>query len=177
VDDLFGKHTFASAVITALETDTKLDKTIRDAALRIAKARGDNPYPLNQEAWAVVQKPGGTADAYALALRKAETAYRGDSGHGPIQTTLGAAQYRAGQYKEAVATLTRADQINQGIPSDLAFLAMARHQLGQEGEARDTLARLGEVLKKPEWVNDTASQAFLREAEELLKAKAPEPRP
>jgi hypothetical protein len=177
LDSLFPKHVFASDVITALLADTKLDRAIRDAAVRIAKARGDNPYVLNQEAWAVVQKPGGDADAYALALRKAETAYRGDSDHGPIRTTLGAAQYRMGQFQESVATLTKADQINQGVPSDLAFLSMAQHQLGREGESRATLTRLREILKKPEWVNDTASQALLREAEELLKAEATEPRP
>jgi WD40 repeat protein/predicted Ser/Thr protein kinase len=177
VDDFFQKHVFSIDVINALLADTKLNKDIRDAALRIAKARGDNPYALNQEAWAVVQKPGGAAVACALALRKAESAYRADSDHGPIQTTLGAAQYRTGQFQEAVATLKKADQVNQGVPGDLAFLAMAQHQLGRSDEARATLARLREVLKKPEWVNDAMSQAFLREAEELLKVGAPESRP
>jgi tetratricopeptide (TPR) repeat protein len=177
VDDLFQKYTFSSAVLTALPAEKGLAPEVRVAALRIAKARGDNPYPLNQQAWTVVQKPGGAADAYALALRKAEAAQRVDPEHGPIQTTLGAAQFRTGQYQEAVATLTKAEQINQGVPSDLAFLAMAQHQLGRAGEAQATLVRLREVLKKPEWVNDATSQALWSEAEELLKAQAPEPRP
>jgi Flp pilus assembly protein TadD len=176
VDDLFQKKTCCSDVIAVLEADTRLDHAVRGAALRIAKARGDNPYRLNQEAWAVVQKPGGAADTYALALRKAETACRVDPDHSPIRTTLGAAQYRTGQFQEAVATLTKADQFNQGVPGDLAFLAMAQHQLGRADEAQATLARLREVLKKPEWVNNAASQAFLREAEERLNGKAPESR-
>jgi hypothetical protein len=177
LDDLARKHSFSSDMIAALRADTSLTPEVRAAALRIAQARGDNPYRLNAQAWAVIQKPGGVADAYALALRKAKIAYQGDSDHGPILTTLGAAQYRTGQYPEAVDTLTKADQLNQGVPGDLAFLTMAQHQLDRADEARATLTRLREALKKPEWVNDTVSQALLSEAQELLNAKAPGPRP
>jgi Flp pilus assembly protein TadD len=177
LDRLFQKHVFASDVIDALLADTKLDRAVHAAALRIAKARGDNPYPLNQEAWAVVQKPGATADASALALRKAETAHRVDPEHGPIQTTLGAAQYRTGQFKDAVATLTKAESVNKGAPRDLAFLAMAQHQLGRTDDARTTLARLQQLLAKSESADDAVAKALFREAETLLKDRALESRP
>jgi WD40 repeat protein len=177
VDDLFGKHTFSSEVIGALEADRKLAPAVHRAALGITKARGDNPYPLNQEAWAVVQKPGAPADVYALALRKAETAYRVDSDHGPIRTTLGAARYRTGKYQEAVDTLTAAIQTDKGAPADLAFLAMAQYRLGRPGEARAALSRLRQALTEPEGANDPAAKTLLREVEELLKVGAPEPSP
>jgi hypothetical protein len=58
------------------------------------------------------------------------------------------------------------------FPDDLAFLAMARHQLGQKDEAKATLARLREVLKPPRRGINPDAAGFLREAEELIEGKA-----
>jgi eukaryotic-like serine/threonine-protein kinase len=176
VDGLAQKHSFAGDVIAALEADPHLAPDVRSAAQRLARVRGDNPYQLDGQAWAVVQKPGGPADAYALALRKAETAYRVDQNDGRILTTLGAAQYRAGRYLEAVATLTRAESISRGTPGDCAFLALAQHQLGREEEARAALVRLREILKRPEWINDAMAQTLLNEVAEGVNVNGQERR-
>ena len=93
--------------------------------------------------------------SYAQALRYAEAACRLEPGNGNHLNTLGVAQYRAGRYQEALATLTRSDQIKSKVPngspapSDLAFLAMAQHRLGKKAEARATLARLIQAMKDP----------------------------
>jgi hypothetical protein len=92
---------------------------------------------------------------------------------------LGLAQYRAGQFREALATLTQAEPLNakvfQGsIPRDLAFLTMAHYQLGQKDQARTALSRLRERMKEPRWANDAESQAFLHEAQALLQANTME---
>ena len=52
------------------------------------------------------------------ALRLAEAACRLEPKHGYYVNTLGVAQYRAGQYAEALATLTRSEPLNTaaGIP-------------------------------------------------------------
>jgi Flp pilus assembly protein TadD len=55
--------------------------------------------------------------------------------------TLGVAQYRVGQYQTALDTLLRADKMNQGIPEDVAFLAMAHHRLGHKEQAQAALKR------------------------------------
>lgn len=78
-------------------------------------------------------------------------------------------RYRVSQYRQAIATLLRADRMNGGIPGDLAFLAMAYHKLGQIEEARDSLNRLREAMMKPEWATNGEARSFLREAEELLQ--------
>ena len=63
--------------------------------------------------------------------------------------TLGVAQYRCGLIAKALAILTRSNDLNkEKEPADLAFLALAQHRLGQSEKARDTLARLREVMKK-----------------------------
>jgi hypothetical protein len=56
-------------------------------------------------------------------------------------------------------------------PTDLAFLAMAQHQLGMKDEAKATLGLLREVMKQERWAKDAERQGFLREAEELIEGK------
>jgi hypothetical protein len=71
---------------------------------------------------------------------------------------------------EALATLTRSNDLNkEKEPADLAFLALAQSRLGQSEKARSTLARLREVMKSPERAEDQEGQAFLREAETIIR--------
>jgi hypothetical protein len=85
-----------------------------------------------------------------------------------------------------LSTLTKSEKLNAaqaGLqPADLAFLAMAQHQLVRKDEARATLGRLRGVMKKPQWLQKIMPQqdwttnpeamAFLREAEELIEGEA-----
>ena len=57
-----------------------------------------------------------------------------------------------------------------GIPTDVAFIAMAHHELGQADRARSALVRLGELMQKPPNVADEENQSFLREAELTIGA-------
>jgi uncharacterized protein HemY len=86
--------------------------------------------------------------------------------------TLGIAYYRVGQYQDSLDTLERCNKFrNQSMPEDLAFLAMAQHQLGQKERAQETFVRLCETMKQPRWAEDAEAQGFLREAEQVLKTK------
>jgi hypothetical protein len=92
--------------------------------------------------------------------------------NGVFLRTLGVARYRVGQYREAVATLAHADELNavrfqDSLPSNLAFLALAQHRLGQTETARATLSRLRAAMKKPQWAKNQQAQDLLREAEVL----------
>jgi hypothetical protein len=53
---------------------------------------------------------------------------------------------------------------------NLAFLAMAHHQLGDKDQAQALLERLRVLAKFPYWQNRPDAQAFWREAEALLAA-------
>jgi hypothetical protein len=79
------------------------------------------------------------------------------------------AQYRTGHYKEALTTLSKSHEVNARRPSvqasDLAFLAMTRHQLGQTEEAAALLPRLREAVSR---AGSADGRAFLREAEALI---------
>jgi hypothetical protein len=84
---------------------------------------------------------------------------------------LGVALYRCGCYREAQDTLTKSAEMNHGAAADLAFLAMTQHRLGRKEAAHATLTRLREGISAAP--PNSESQAFLREAEELLGAEAP----
>jgi len=93
---------------------------------------------------------------------------------GTFLNTLGVALYRVGQYAESLRTLHRSDELNSkrsgnSLPSDIAFQAMAHHQLGEKDKAAELLARLREEMKQVRWADDAESQGFLREAEKLIE--------
>jgi hypothetical protein len=109
-------------------------------------------------------------------LRYAEAAARVSPEDLNILNSLGVAQYRAGKHQMAAETLAHCDrQRKQPEPADLAFLAMAQHRLGQHQEAQATLKRLRTTMKEPRHAKNEESQAFLREAEELLQPESAAP--
>jgi hypothetical protein len=58
-------------------------------------------------------------------------------------------------------------------PADVAFLAMANFGLGQKEKAQQLLDELRQLMKKPQWAQNSEAKGFLREAEELLAGKPP----
>jgi hypothetical protein len=176
VHGLFVELGLRDEVLASLRRDASLDEAERAFALQVAQTHSQNAQQLNGLAWDVVKARGGDKEAYALALGQATGAFREEPKSGYILNTLGVAQYRVGQYAAALATLTESEKLNtvafKGTqPADLAFQAMAQHQLGKSDEAKATLARLREVMKQERWAKDAEAQSFLREAEETLQQK------
>jgi hypothetical protein len=132
----------------------------------------ENAQRINATAWEIVRNPNRSEDDYRRALRVAEAACRLSPGQGAYLNTLGVAQYRLGRFAEAAETLARARPLNQDDPSDLAFLAMARHRLGQSEAARTDLAALREAMKQARWSKDAEAKAFLAAAEALIDPPA-----
>jgi WD40 repeat protein/tRNA A-37 threonylcarbamoyl transferase component Bud32 len=176
VDDLFEELGLCEEVLARLRKGPLRKESDRAFALQVAQTHGEDHQRLNEAAWKVARTSRLAREAYALALRQAETAARLAPRYGAILNTLGVAQYRMGQYAEAAATLAESEKLNAAAfggpqPADLAFLAMAQHQLGRKEQAQATLGRLHEVMKQPRWAQDAESQGFLREAEALLLGK------
>jgi tetratricopeptide (TPR) repeat protein len=83
----------------------------------------------------------------------------------------GAAQYRTGEYKEAVVSLGNAEKHNpRGDPRHWLFLAMSHARLGNVDEARRWYDKAGSWMDKNK-TNDERLQGFRAEAEELLGIK------
>src|SRR5436305_861158 len=63
-----------------------------------------NPEHYHRASWATLRQPYLNAFQYGFALRQAETACRLDPENREYRIALGVAQYRAGQYQDALDT-------------------------------------------------------------------------
>jgi eukaryotic-like serine/threonine-protein kinase len=97
-----------------------------------------------------------------------------------LSSTLGLAQYRAGDWQAAIATLSKACELRQGGDAiDWFFLALAHGRLGQMDDARrwhkqaiEWVNKNAEILAaNPKWAADL--RRFRTEAEDLLGKKEP----
>jgi tetratricopeptide (TPR) repeat protein len=160
------KLTFAQDVITALQADTRLDPELRSAALRYVQTHGDSPTLLTTESWNIVKTPDGSAQAYLRALQMAEVLNRLMPRNGLFMNTLGIAQYRNGAYADALATLTKSQELfHPDFVAKSAFIAMSNFRLGHVDQARAQLNKLRAALK---YDPNAEEQGFLREAEALI---------
>jgi WD40 repeat protein/serine/threonine protein kinase len=173
VDSLFSKPILKPDAIESARNNQALRDEVRKNAAALADRWRAEANILNDASWAVVRKPGADSSACRLALRQAEEACRLAPDNGGILNTLGVAQYRAGQYLEAVKTLTQSDRLHTvreagSLPVDLAFLAMAHYRLGQTEKAHEYLNRVRELTQTKWWAMNDNDRAFLGEAEALI---------
>jgi hypothetical protein len=170
VKTLFARWLLRDDVLAALVTQPAAGPEVQAACQELATtwAESGSAQQYNGAGWFLVRDPGRPDAIYRRGLRLAEAASRIQPGNGDLLNTLGVAQYRCGLMAEALATLTRSNELNhQNQPSDLAFLALAQHRLGLSDPARETLSRLRAVMKDPYQAGNAESQAFLREAETI----------
>jgi hypothetical protein len=96
------------------------------------------------------------------------------------------AQYRLGQYGQALQTLTRTDRVNARridgsgsgpVPADLALLALVHHRLGHEDEAGKFKSRLDQRMRDVYWggrpEKREEAEVLLREVEQRLRGAMP----
>jgi tetratricopeptide (TPR) repeat protein len=173
VESLYAQGMLRPEVLARLHRDAALSEAVRSQALALAELVAENPESLAEASRVVVLQPDAEPAAYRLALEQAEAACRLIPDEADFLKILGVARYRVGRYREAVAALTQADRLHRDYwiglshPVDLAFLALARHRLGQTDQARALLGRLRETMKSPQWARAGEAQSFLREAEEI----------
>lgn len=122
---------------------------------------------LNNTSWYICRDLGRSEQEYRHALALAERACAIEP-NGTYLNTLGVAQYRLGMYQEAFETLTRADELNQGIPEDVVFLAMLHHRFGDEDAAEEQMQRLRRIMARGRRGVASEMRMFIQEAEQLL---------
>jgi hypothetical protein len=167
---LFARPLPRAAVIADLKGSAVLRPRAREIALSLVDRYHEetDPEAYHRASWALVRRPYLNAFQYRFALLQAEHACRLPPGKGKYTTTLGAAYYRAGHYRETIETLEKADRLDKESPAALAFLAMAHHRLGQHEQARANLAHLHKLLDQPRWMKDAEALDLMREAQALI---------
>jgi hypothetical protein len=164
-----------SEVRAAIQRDKIINETPRRKALELADRFKEetDPKKYHAAAWSVIRHPYANAFVCEFALAQTNAAYERAPDDAQYRLALGVAQYRLGkfqkeQYQNALTTLTRCDQDR---PATLAFLAMTRHQLGQQDQARATLTRLQGIIAERASDASAEARSFLREAVELIEGK------
>src|SRR5262249_43847329 len=135
-----------------------------------------DPMTLNNQAWRLVTGPENPLYP-AQALKLIQEAVKQQPNNATFLNTLGVAQYRNGQYKDATATLEKslAKGNGQFDAFDLFFLAMCHHRLGDPVEARDCFDRAVKWWREQKDLSAQHAEelkAFQTEAEALLRSKA-----
>jgi tetratricopeptide (TPR) repeat protein len=136
---------------------------------------------LQHIAWKMAVDPMLTSEEYEAGVEAIETCLSADKTNFAAINTLGILQYRLAEYTGALETLARSDahysKINEGgMPHDVAFIAMAHHQLGHKAEAGAAMIRLRELMTKTELAEDKDNRGFLKEAESLTGEHPPQAR-
>jgi WD40 repeat protein/serine/threonine protein kinase len=193
VEELFAERFFLDQVLLSIEGDRELAQPLREAALRQAHLRGDDPRPLFLQSLEDCLSAGQSDDVYDRALERARAAERlqaqaGAGGRpaldplGPL--ALGAASFRAARFDEALgylasnarpegeASRARAhDQREEAIR--LLFLCMAQCHTGNTHEAVQnwTLAEQ-RVLNDALLSHESELLGLMSEAGALVREKA-----
>jgi hypothetical protein len=182
VDALFDRPLCREEVLEALGKDPALAGPARKMALDYARVHEEDLVRLNNACWEVVRLAGQSRQAYRRALRQVEAIAQDetDPHHLDYLETLGVAQYRCGNDRQALTTLercekVRADRSAGANPVSIAVIALAHCRLGEAAKARKALRRLRDLSKQPSWINDDDTRAFVAEAEEAC-AMLPSPR-
>ncbi|MBN2561389.1 MAG: protein kinase [Phycisphaerae bacterium] len=170
VDELFQHCILAKDVKDHLETDADLSSSIRAAALELTDCWGNDPLRLRQECSGIVEDPGRDPAEYERALEMVEAARKLDPKNGPdYLRALGMAQYRIGQFQDAVTSLDSfCEASGRDDPRALAFLAMAQFRSGEKEAAVRSLDECRALLAQPGFSIHTHLKPVLREAEDLI---------
>jgi WD40 repeat protein/serine/threonine protein kinase/tetratricopeptide (TPR) repeat protein len=174
VDQLYRENGFYHEVFNKLNSDAKLEGSVRRVALQIADARRwEDSDKLRKESREITSSPDADATTYQTALEKAELANRLGPNDPSTLGTLGVAQYRIGVYENALETLRsaqkmRTDSGREDDPTTVAFIAMTQHRLGQTEDAKMTMDRLRSLFEQGQYDNDFRARDSLIEAEKLF---------
>jgi tetratricopeptide (TPR) repeat protein len=162
---LFAQSLFSLAQILSKKgRNEEAAKTYR----RFLELQPASPVGNNNAAWflATCADPKFRDPSRAVKLAKKATELA--PMEGTYWNTLGAAQYRAGNWKDAIAALDKSMEIRKGGDSfDWFFLAMAHWKLGEKEKARSRFDQAVEWMDKHQ-PRDEELRRFRAEAAELL---------
>jgi hypothetical protein len=168
VDRWTGELLLVDDVVTRLRAEPGLDESIRSEALALATMRLESASVLNNAAWRVVRSAGLDSDEYALSLRRARAAASREPDDGSILNTLGAALFRTSDLEEALEVLHTSDELQGGVPHDVAFLALVHAARGDRKAAEREAGRLETMMAEQRWSTNTEVLALAREVRTAL---------
>ena len=167
---LFDKPLRKQDVVELLKTDASISEEVREqTTVFLDRYHEENdPGRYDEAAWAVVRQPYLCGTQYDFALRQANAAVAVGGEEANYLLTRGAAQFRAGQCEEALATLRRSFELDKDQSFALVFLALTQHRLGNTDEARQFLEQFRQVVSGQPLSDNVDARNLLVEAIELI---------
>jgi hypothetical protein len=165
VEALLLKHFLVPEVVHVLEQDKTLDRDLRKAAIAEARRHLDDFFGLLGWADITLTELSEGRAQYQLVLERFRAV-------GPLlqeQAPLyrGMAQYRLGEYTEALALLTRSEEKDRDGMA-VVFLAMTEQRLGKHQNALALLAKFKEIVPDGQPAG-TVYGRLMREAQGLIE--------
>jgi len=131
----------------------------------------NSPAALNNLAWILATGPDPKFRNPARAVQLAKKAVELEPKQGMWWKTLGAAQFRAGDWTATIEAMNKSMEFRKGGDAfDWFFLAMAHWKLDQKEEARKWYAQAVGWTEKNQ-PNSEELRRFRAEAAELLELK------
>ncbi|MFC1766693.1 LamG-like jellyroll fold domain-containing protein, partial [Planctomycetota bacterium] len=174
VEDLYKEYDRYENVVSKLEEDNTISDSVRKAALKLANDRlGLDALTFsNSQSWRVVSSSNRDEADYRTVLEAEEKVLSSEPNKVSPITRLGIAQYRLGEYEEALKTLTRAKEVIDNSGTGLGaltvvdllidgFSAMANQQLGREENMRAIIQHARRSSQDRPW-NKTGHYYVLR---------------
>jgi tetratricopeptide (TPR) repeat protein len=155
-------------IVERLNADRQLSAVARRAALDLVANVVEDHSRLNSLSWAIAWRADRTPEEYCRALHWAQTAVQLKPQYGAYLNTLGTAQYRLGQYREALASIQQAEKLQKRV-EDALLLAMIHHRLGNRAEAVRQLERARQ-WNQGKAFGGADARALFAEAEALIQA-------
>jgi tetratricopeptide (TPR) repeat protein len=158
----------------ALAVNAQIEQRFQDIKFHYRRLDDSD---LNRMAWKLATHVGAQPDHGARAVDYAKRAVAVAPQVGAWWNTLGAAHYRTGSCKDAIAALEKSMSLRQGGDSyDWFFLAMAHWQLGEKAQARKWYNQAVAWMDKNR-PKDEELLRFRAEAAALLGEPEPAPPP
>jgi tetratricopeptide (TPR) repeat protein len=151
-----------------------LERAVED----LRRVRGDDYgttiVAMNNLAWFLASSPDSSKSQNAVrAVELARKVVTAAPQQGNFRNTLGAALYRAGAFREAIAVLEEAMELKGGGDCcDWFFLCMAHRGLGNLDQAREWFQKAVQFMEKNN-LTDPELLRFRSEASALLGVKEP----
>ncbi|WP_160168165.1 WD40 repeat domain-containing serine/threonine-protein kinase [Rhodopirellula sallentina] len=162
-------------MLARVQQVTDVTNAVRIQAQKILEKKGEDLDWINRWSWDVVRVPGRSETQYQMALTATQKASAMDPQNPRYLNTLGAALYRTNQTSKAIEMMTESLDKHKSAgqsPADLAFLAMAHWQAGNEERARQLHQDFAKLMQAPAWQSresDAELAAFYEELKVLFQ--------
>jgi hypothetical protein len=173
VKSLAAQYPLKSDLIGQLRSRPELREPVRARALAIAERSEDSAVQVSRFVVDTIFFAERLSSDYLRALRGVDSVTWPAEAEGRRVGLRGIALFRLGRYREARDMLDRARSLKATSPGgpeppDLAFLAMAHHQLGHRDEARRHMEQLRQMMTAAQWSSNAWCRLALEEAEMLM---------